>query len=216
MQQNLKEVAILIGEEHGYRDIVVRTQRGFRLQCINEGHRSFDALHFVLLFPRGEDGWSENLHIAEGRARSRVSTKEFYAFQLHTRQGARISLFASARLFQEYVVMAFAKIENQRLQWVKNNQRTIRADLYNNFRDAFHSEDHDVAQLGRQIILPASFAGSPRDFFQCYQDAMAIVRETGKPNYFITITANPKWREVEENLILGLNDAKDIPDIVSR
>lgn len=27
-----------------------------------------------------------------------------------------------------------------------------------------------------------------------YQDAMAIVRNCGKPDYFITMTCNPKWK----------------------
>jgi hypothetical protein len=29
-----------------------------------------------------------------------------------------------------------------------------------------------------------------------YQDALAIVREFGKPDYFITFTANPAWPEI--------------------
>ena len=216
LQQNLREVAVLMGEEPGNRAIVVRRHGDFNLQCINDGHRSFDALHFVLLFPSGEDGWSQSLHIVDGRTRTRVSTKEYYAYRLHTREGSRISLFAASRLFQEYVVMAFAKIENQRLQWVKNNQKVIRADLYNNLRDAFYPGDHHAEQVGRRVILPATFPGSPRDFYECYQDAMAIVREMGKPDYFITVTANTKWREVEESLIRGVNDPKDRPDIVAR
>jgi len=36
---------------------------------------------------------------------------------------------------------------------------------------------------------------------QNYQDAMAIVNKFGKPNLFITMTCNPKWHEIEENLL---------------
>lgn len=48
--------------------------------------------------------------------------------------------------------------------------------------------------VGRRVILPSSFVGSPRDMNARYQDAMAIVRNCGKPDYFITMTCNPKWK----------------------
>jgi hypothetical protein len=35
---------------------------------------------------------------------------------------------------------------------------------------------------------------------QAYQDAMAICREMGKPEWFITITANPGWKEIKQQL----------------
>ena len=37
---------------------------------------------------------------------------------------------------------------------------------------------------------------------QYYQDAMAIMRHTGKPDLFITmtLTCNPKWKELKETL----------------
>ncbi|EFN73727.1 hypothetical protein EAG_09472, partial [Camponotus floridanus] len=41
------------------------------------------------------------------------------------------------------------------------------------------------------------------------QDAMAIVSKFGKPDLFITMTFNPKWREIEENLLPG-QQASDI------
>jgi len=47
---------------------------------------------------------------------------------------------------------------------------------------------------------------------QNYQDAMAIVAKFGKPDLFITMTCNPKWREIEENLLPG-QQASDRPDI---
>lgn len=38
---------------------------------------------------------------------------------------------------------------------------------------------------------------------QNYQDAMAIVREKGKPDLFITFTANPYWDEITRELEPG-------------
>ena len=56
-------------------------------------------------------------------------------------------------------------------------------------------------QVGKTIILPSSFIGSPRHMQQCYQDAMAIINRKGKPDIFLTMTCNPKWSEIVENLL---------------
>ena len=48
-----------------------------------------------------------------------------------------------------------------------------------------------------------------------YHDAMSIVREFGKPDLFITMTCNPNWQEIQENLFEG-QKASDRPDLVSR
>ena len=50
---------------------------------------------------------------------------------------------------------------------------------------------------------------------QNYLDAMAMVRKYGKPDYFITMTANPAWREIREALRPG-ETAHNRPDIVAR
>jgi hypothetical protein len=44
---------------------------------------------------------------------------------------------------------------------------------------------------------------------------MAIVRAKGSPSFFITVTTNPKWREIQESLLYG-QKATDRPDIVVR
>jgi hypothetical protein len=50
---------------------------------------------------------------------------------------------------------------------------------------------------------------------QHFQDAMAIVRRHGKPTFFITMTTNPKWPEIVQELEEGQTSA-DRPDITAR
>lgn len=69
--------------------------------------------------------------------------------------------------------------------------------------------------VGRKLILPASFTDGPRYMYQRYLDAMAIVAEYGSSNLFITMTCNPNWKEIKEN-ILPHQTAQDRPDIVAR
>jgi hypothetical protein len=50
---------------------------------------------------------------------------------------------------------------------------------------------------------------------QLYQDSMAIVRQYGKLDLFITMTYNPKWEEIINALKPG-EIANDCPDLVTR
>jgi hypothetical protein len=73
----------------------------------------------------------------------------------------------------------------------------------------------DIERVGRSVILPASFTGSPRDYNGNYMDAMAICREFRKFDLFITCTKNPKWKSVTRNIFSG-QQPSDRPDIVNR
>ena len=73
----------------------------------------------------------------------------------------------------------------------------------------------DSRDIGRRIVLPSSFTGSRRYYFDQYQNALAIVRHFGKPDLFITIAANPKWPEIVANLLPGQSSI-DRPDLVAR
>lgn len=54
----LNEVAIVVvGENLESRDIVIQRRNGNTLQRVSETHRSYDALQYPLIFPRGEDGY---------------------------------------------------------------------------------------------------------------------------------------------------------------
>lgn len=131
-------------------------------------------------------------------------------------------LHHSTRLFQEYIVDNYAKMEDQRLNFIRRNQNTIRCEKYNNLHDTLTSRDSDLSQIGKHIILPSSFIGSPRHMYQLYQDAMSIVRKYGKPDLFVTFTCNPRWIEIQRELLRDpksgklLEQAADRPDLCAR
>jgi len=83
-------------------------------------------------------------------------------------------------LGQQFIVDQYAKIEQERLNWVKTHQTEIRAELYQGLTDALRTDD--VAHTGVNIILPSSFTGGPRYMRVNYADAMAIVAELGMYN----------------------------------
>lgn len=114
------------------------------------------------------------------------------------------------------MVTAYVNIQKDNLNWCRQNQKTLRADNYNGLKkyleDRAHSEN---IPLGKLIILPSTFVGSPRYMQQLYQDAMAEVRHTGKPHIFLTMTCNPNWKEIRENLLEG-QQPSDRPDLIAR
>ncbi|CAG7722464.1 unnamed protein product [Allacma fusca] len=70
-------------------------------------------------------------------------------------------------------------------------------------------------KAGKAVILPSSFMGSPRNMQQLYQDAMAMARKFGKPDLFLTMTTNPRWKEILENLLPG-QVVSGWPDLIAR
>ena len=80
--------------------------------------------------------------------------------------------------------------------------------------DGMFADDSQQPGVGRKI-LSSSFVGSPRWFNAQFQDGMAICREYHKPDFFITMTCNPHWPEIKEQLKPG-QTAQDRPDLVAR
>ena len=68
-------------------------------------------------------------------------------------------------------------------------------------------------KIGKILILPSNFTGSQRFLNQNYMDSMSIVNRYGKPDFFITMTCNPYWKEISENLE-HYETSIDRPDIV--
>ncbi|OWZ16928.1 Helitron helicase [Phytophthora megakarya] len=133
---------------------------------------------------------------------------DFYAYHLFTRKEQYSILHLSSRLFQQWCVEMYVKIELQRLRFIKLHQATLRADLYRGVIDAFF-HDGNLGKVERFVLLPPSFTGGEKHMRKQYYDSMAIVRGVGKPNLFITITCNPEWNEIKEAI-------PDCPDLVTR
>ncbi|KAH0633092.1 hypothetical protein KY284_035878 [Solanum tuberosum] len=58
-------------------------------------------------------------------------------------------------------------------------------------------------KVGKRVLPPGSFIGGPKDMQRRYMDAMALVQEYGRPDLFITMTCNPEWTEIQEQLCAG-------------
>lgn len=82
--------------------------------------------------------------------------------------------------------------------------------------DVVDRGDRDASNVGKRIILPASFTAGPRYLMQNYQDAMAVCKEYGYPDLFITFTCSAKWPEILEALkFIEVQRPEDRPDIIA-
>jgi len=145
-----------------------------------------------------------------------VTGREFYSYQMQQRVGHTNLLLRSKKLFHKYVCDAMSKIEQNELNFHKQDrqQKEYRSESFNILQDALNAGD-SLDNYGKKVILPSSFTRGPRHRQQRFQDSMAIVREYGKPDLFITMTANPKWKEITESLLPNQR-ACHRPDIVNR
>ena len=195
------EVAVLmVNQECGSRDIVLRT-RDNQLQRIAETHRSYDALQYPLLFCRGEDGYNFQIfnysETDNENTQKKTSALQFYCYRVMFRQHQYNHLHYFRQLLNQYLVDMYAKIETERLMFIKMNQKKLRSENYVHLQDALR-EDGNTENLGQLVILPSTFTGSPRYMHERTQDAFCYVRKYGRPDLFLTMTTNPKWNEIKK------------------
>ena len=119
------------------------------------------------------------------------------------------------RLFQQYVVDMYIKVETSRLDYIRNHQKQIRSDLYQGVVDSLQAGENRADAVGKWIVLPTSFIGGRRDRRRRYLDAMALVQKYGKPDIFLTMTCNPNWDEIISELEPG-QTPQDHPDLIVR
>ncbi|CAL1360773.1 unnamed protein product [Linum trigynum] len=175
------------------RDIIVdHVYEG--LKRITSLNPKFDALHFPLLFPYGEDGYHplikyRSAFCPPSMRRQFVTQREYYAFRLQYRNGEGHTIVQAGKALQHFCIDAYSSIELNRLAFLRYHQPQLRAEIYQGLQDAMARGDLDGDKMGH-IVLLGTYIGSPRYMQQLYHDAMAVVEFFGNPDLFITFTCN--------------------------
>ncbi|XP_074336458.1 uncharacterized protein LOC141673604 [Apium graveolens] len=189
---------------------------------------------YQLLFPYADNGFHLNIplkskkqnvhaepvndqHPDETRHRTTVTMREYYAYKLMISPDERMNLHVGGRLWQQFIVDAFAAVEQYRLDWIRNHQSTIRSDLYRSIRDSLTNGDTNTGDIGKNVILPATHTSSQRYMNQYFKDSLAICRTIGHPSLFLTMTCNTQWPEIKQMMkyLLGV-DVAIKPDVIAR
>ncbi|CAN1317216.1 ATP-dependent DNA helicase PIF1 [Linum perenne] len=152
------------------------------LMRITSMNPKYDALHFPLLFPHGEDGFHlgiryDSRYASETQKRKNVTQREYYCYRLQFRADEGKTLIRGGKMLQHYCIDAFTTVEQSRLSYIRYHQKELRSDIYQGLN------------IG-DLILPSSYTCSPRYMKQLYLDGMAICQYFGNPDLFITFTCN--------------------------
>lgn len=213
--------AIVAGNEHTTcRDIVLRT-RNNTLSRVADTNRFYDALQYPIIFWNGQEGYHFEIPQVNPQnglpvPNKKVSSMDFYAFHIMTRREDFNLLLRCRRLLQQFMVDMYVKIESERLRYIALNQSKLRAENYVHLQDAVRNDENvNPNNLGQMVILPSTFVNSPRYLHMYTQDAFAYVRTYGRPDLFITLTCNPNWEEIVNELLPG-QSATDRHELIAR
>lgn len=138
--------------QKGSRDIIVQRQDD-KLQRIDHYHSACLPLSYVLLYPRGETGYSWSLtYLNKKKKFTKVTLRAFACYYLGYRKKNFNILHRSGKLFLQWLVDMYCAIEGEQLAWFKRNQKTIKADSYTNLVEAYRNAEH-TQDIGNQIRL---------------------------------------------------------------
>ncbi|XP_058810553.1 uncharacterized protein LOC131675552 [Phymastichus coffea] len=170
--------------------ITIRNKNTKNLEIVSSLDPNVEPWIYPLFYPYGTRGWHTNMY--RENSNRKITRLDYTKYKIAIREDEFNPIIRGRRLFQQWVVDSYVKIEKDRIQYCKNHQKELRADTYKGLHDHISNSANDInGHVGKTIILPSSFTGTPRYMQQCYQDAMAIVNETGKPDIFLTMTCNP-------------------------
>jgi hypothetical protein len=184
-------------------------------QTISTISRLWEPLAYPLLFPHATLGWgvygTRNDFTIDGAEETRemasdVPTRQIMHYRARMLREPRFQIFG--RLTNEYAIDMFTRNLETRLNYIRANQKRLR------------EEDATLMGVGhipdcRNIYLPASFLGSRRWATEQISDSLAVAAVYGPPTFFITMTCNVNWPEIQSKLRHG-QDFTDIPVVVVR
>ena len=141
------------------RDIVIYP-RGQQLRCIPYTSSNIDPLVYPLIFPRGKPDWDQNLNHVDTRANNRIRNRLTQLVYYLYRNAIRPNFSAlhsnlAGKLFQQFAVDAYVKIEGQRLDFKRHNQNQLRAESFEGLLDYLENAAEERNLLaGRITVLP--------------------------------------------------------------
>jgi len=166
--------------------VTIRNRNTKILQNVSTMDPNVEPWIYPLFYPYGTQGWHNNL--TKLNSNKRITRSQYIRYRLAIRDEFNIFIFGR-RLFQQWLVDSYVKIEKDRINYCKDHQRELRTETYQGLRDYIQTMVNNLnGRIGKMIILPSTFIGSLRNMLQNYQDAMAIVSKFGKPDLFITLT----------------------------
>ena len=146
-----------------------------------------------------------------------VIQSAFYTFWMQIHLWKFSQLLHAEWLFQWFITDAYACVELNRLNYIKQNQKQFCAEHYSDILDWIEGDDITEADQIRwiAIICPSSVQGTFWYMKQKYEDAMTLTQWYQKPEFFITFITNSNWPEIQRNLFSG-QSVLNHPDLITQ
>ncbi len=137
------------------------------------------SLHYVLLFSYDEFDFHWELivnAISRIHVRTRLCQRTFYKYWLHVRNDVFFVLHRDDRLFQQYVVNAWVSCNVNKLNWLRNNQNNICANVYNEFTNNLRRDNVNATILNQRFIFSFNYTSDARFMQKLFQNSMIIIK----------------------------------------
>nr|XP_012145739.1 PREDICTED: uncharacterized protein LOC105663125 [Megachile rotundata] len=125
------------------------------------------------------------------------------------------------KLPERWLVDKALRVQEDKLQWLQENQSVLRRDSLQNIDDFNNPARRNSLtnqtnpETSVPVLLPSSFISGPRHALNNIHDMLAISMQLGAVTFFVTFTANPAWPEIENSINPG--NKRDLkPDIGNR
>lgn len=138
---------------------------------------NLEAKRWPQLFPYGKGSWRRN---------SSLKQQTYVKHRL-------FAIDARFRNCNEFMFFWYDRLIKERLSYYNNRQRTV------NVTELLGSlQVKDVTENKYGSVVPSSIPGSKTYWRARCFDLLAMVRDLGKPDLFITLTQNDNWLELQE------------------
>jgi hypothetical protein len=104
-----------------------------------------------------------------------ITIPDYYCYKFQMRPDIFNPILHGKRIFQQFIVDTYIKIESNRLEYISKQHTELQPDLCQGLWNSLMEGENRGAQAGKQTILCKSFIGGPRDSRKRYMDAMVLV-----------------------------------------
>ena len=157
-----EEVAAIFTGENGVppeREYVAISSRDNSLQFLKDYSEMVDPMSYPLLFPNGDPGFKPKMpHVGENttKFRKEITLREFFSYRISIRDEDFCPIFFSRALFQQYLIDSYVKIESFRLNYLRQNQTSLRVDAYkvvsDHIKKMVHKLEMEIPRLEHQLF----------------------------------------------------------------
>eukprot|EP00665_Eupelagonemidae_sp_cell47_P011597 gene11597-4815_t len=147
-----------------------------------------------MFYPDGDIGWHKQLCSTKGNP----VHLQWYLRQRLLRED-RFSVLGP--LGNEYALDGYLRWEQLRLDYIRQDKGLQQTLLSKRAaKKAVEAGDASAAAKSATVCMPAEYTGSWKRQRRLVEDAHALAARLGKPTFFITMTCNPNWREIRDEM----------------